>query len=36
MHPVAWTVLRTPGGLELALPVAFVCLLLLAWWRMKG
>jgi hypothetical protein len=32
VHPASWTVLRTPGGLELALLVASVYLLLFAWW----
>jgi len=35
MIPDTWGVLRSPGGLELAVPVGAVSLLLVAWWLVR-
>jgi hypothetical protein len=35
MVDAAWTILRSPGGLELAVPVGAVYLLLVAWWLVR-
>ena len=35
MIPDMWAVLRSPGGLELAVPVGAVYLLLFAWWLVR-